>query len=86
MYFTKFQDFDPKGKSKTCKNASFDCHLNFNTSCLFMQHDRQEPISPVVIYFTIVCQMNIMRTDKITKRFTVNANLVSLSITRHSKK
>ena len=34
----------------------------------------------------IVCQMNIMRTDKITKRFTVNVNLVSLSITRHSKK
>ena len=41
MYFTKFQDFDPKGKSKTCKNASFDCHLNFINSCLFMQDDRQ---------------------------------------------
>ena len=24
MYFTHFQDFDPLGKSKTCKNASFD--------------------------------------------------------------
>ena len=44
MYSTKFQDFDPKGKSETCKNASFDCHLNFINSCLFMQHDRQEPI------------------------------------------
>ena len=42
--------------------------------------------APVVVYFTIVWQMNIMRTDKITKPFTVNANLVSLLITRHSKK
>ena len=44
MYFTKFQDFDPKGEIKTCKNASFDCHLNFINSCLFVQRDRQEPI------------------------------------------
>ena len=40
----------------------------------------------MIVYFTIVCQMNIMSTDKITKPFIVNANLVSLSITGHSKK
>ena len=28
MYFTKFQDFDPYGKSKTCKSASFDRTFN----------------------------------------------------------
>ena len=38
------------------------------------------------IFFYIVCQMNIMSTDKITKAFIVNANLVSLSTTGHSKK
>ena len=38
------------------------------------------------VYFTIVCQMNVMSTDKITKAFIVNGNLVSLSTTGHSKK
>ena len=81
-----FQDFDPKGKSKTCKNASFDCHLNFINSCLLCNMIVRSRSAPVVVYFIIVCQMNIMLTDKITKRFTVKANLVSLTITRHSKK
>ena len=40
----------------------------------------------VIVYFTIVCKMSIMSTDKITKPFIVNANLVSLSITGNSKK
>ena len=30
----------------------------------------------MIVYFTIVCQMNIMSADKITKAFIVNANLV----------
>ena len=42
----------------------------------------------MIVYFTIVCQMNIMSTDKITKAFIVNANVrvVSLSTTGYSKK
>ena len=34
MYFTQFQDFDPLGKSKTCKNASFDLKTKM---CFFFQ-------------------------------------------------
>ena len=34
----------------------------------------------------LVCQMNMMSTDKIIKAFIVNANVVSLSTTGHSKK
>ena len=77
MYFTQFQDFDPLGKSKTCKNASFDCtSISLTLVCL----------CNMIVYFTIVCQMNIMSTDKITKPFVVNANLVPLLTIGHSKK
>ena len=40
----------------------------------------------MIVYFAIVCKMNIMSTEKITKASIVNANLVSLSTTGHSKK
>ena len=42
-------------------------------------------VSSQIVYFTIVCQMNITSTDKITKAFIVNANVVSLQTIGHSK-
>ena len=49
----------------------------FINSCFFMQHDR---------LFHHCFPLNEYGTDKITKAFIVNANLVSLSTTGHSKK